>query len=96
MSEFFLSGRAVDLILLMMLAEGVLVAVHHRRTGRGFAPADLKAILMSGAGLLLALRCALTGAWWGWIALSLLVALAAHLGDLRRRWRRGPSGSSSV
>lgn len=95
MSEFFFSGRVVDLILLLMLAEGVLLWAHHRRTGGGVAVTDLLPSLLSGAGVLVALRCALTDAWWGWIALSLSVALAAHLGDLGRRWRSGSGGPSS-
>jgi hypothetical protein len=36
---------------------------------------------------MLALRGALVGAWWGWIAVGLLAALVAHLFDLQRRWR---------
>ncbi len=94
MSELFVSGRFVDFIRALMLVEGVLLWRHHRRTGRGIAPGDLLPVLVSGAGLLVALRCALTGTWWGWIALSLLAALVAHLIDLgRRQWSR-PGGSA--
>jgi hypothetical protein len=41
------------------------------------------------AGLLLALRGALSGLQWHWVALALLMALGAHVGDLSRRWQSG-------
>lgn len=44
--------------------------------------------LLAGAFLLLALRCALTGAGWLWIALWLLAALLAHVADIVGRWLR--------
>ena len=92
MAELFASGRAIDLALIdLALAvtalEAVLVVAYFRRTGRGIAPGDFLGNLASGACLMVALRCGLTGAAWPWIALFLLAALAAHLADLRRRWR---------
>jgi hypothetical protein len=87
MSALFASGRIVDLILALVVMEAILLAVWHRRTGRGVAPAAFAATLCSGAALLLAVRAALVGAWWGWVALPLLAALLAHLFDLRGRWR---------
>jgi hypothetical protein len=88
MSGLFASGHIVDLILVLVVLEAILLAVWHRRTGRGIAPAALAGNLCSGAALLLAVREALVGAWWGWVALALLAALLAHLADLRGRWRR--------
>jgi hypothetical protein len=38
--------------------------------------------------LLLAALAALRGAWWPLIGAALLMALAAHLFDLRQRWRK--------
>ena len=87
MAELFLSGRMVDGILLLMLAEGGILWVWNSRTGRGIAPRDLAAMLFAGACLLCALRAALTAAGWEWIAAWLTAALAAHLLDLARRWR---------
>jgi hypothetical protein len=87
MSELFASGRIVDLVLALTALEGLLVVAYHRRTGRGVAPADFLSNLLSGICLMLAVRGALVGAWWGWIALCLLAALVAHLADLRRRWQ---------
>jgi hypothetical protein len=87
MAALFASGRIVDVILALTLAEAVGLVAWHRRTGRGVAPADFLGNLLSGVCLLLALRAGLAGAWWGWIALALLAALAAHMADLARRWR---------
>ena len=87
MNALFASGRIVDLILLLTLVEAIALVLHHRATGRGVSADDFLGNLISGVFLLLALRAALVGAWWGWIALSLLAALAAHLNDLRGRWR---------
>ena len=88
MSDLFASGRVVDLILGLMLLEGALLLLYHRRTGRGIAPRLLLATLVSGACLLLALRTALTGAGWLATGAWLTAALLAHLGDLASRWRR--------
>lgn len=88
MAEFIASGRVVDLILALMAVEGTVLAVHHRRTGRGIPLPDLAVNLAAGACLLLALRAALTDAGWTGTAAWLGLALAAHLADLGRRWRR--------
>jgi hypothetical protein len=88
MDALFASGRVVDLILAFMVLEGAVVAVFRRLTGRGPSAADIAFTLVPGIGLLLAWRAAAAAAWWGWIALCLLLALIAHLADLRARWRR--------
>ncbi len=88
MAEVFASGRIVDLILGFMVLEGLALAVYWRSTGRGISPGALFGILLPGALLLLALRAALSGEPWPWIAIWLGTALLAHLHDLRRRWRR--------
>jgi len=87
MAALFASGRIVDVVLALTVLEACAVVGWHHRTGRGVAPADFLGNLLSGMCLLVALRVGLAGAWWGWIALALLAALAAHLADLRRRWR---------
>lgn len=88
MSELFVSGHIVDLILGLVVLEAVAVAIYHRRTGLGVAPADLLSNLLSGVFLLLALRVALVQASWTWTALLLFAALLAHVTDLWRRWKR--------
>ncbi len=82
------SGRVVDVICLLMLAEAVAIILVYRRTGRGIPPAEALPSLLAGVGLLLALRGALTQTGWEWIALSLAAALLAHLADVAQRWRR--------
>jgi hypothetical protein len=90
MRALFASGHIVDIVLALTAAEAIGVVWYARRTGRGPAPAAFLGNLLSGICLMLALRVALVGAWWGWIGLCLVGALAAHLGDLRRRWDRPP------
>ena len=87
MASLFASGRIVDLILAFTLVEAVAVVAYHRRTGKGVPPADFLGNLLSGVFLLLALRAALAGAAWPWLAACLLAALLAHLADLGRRWK---------
>lgn len=87
LGALFADGRAVDAILVLVGVEAVALTVVHRRTGRGIAPADLWPNLLSGAGLLLALRAALVDAPWPWIAASLTLGLFGHLADLARRRR---------
>jgi hypothetical protein len=82
------SGRIVDAILGLVVVQFVALVLYRRATGRGPAPADIAFSLLAGAGLLLALRAALTGADWTSIAAFLVAALAAHLADLVRRWPR--------
>jgi dolichol kinase len=87
-SALFASGRVVDLILVFMALEAALLAWHRRRSGRGPSVAGLLAFFLAGACLLLALRAALVGASWGWVAAPLAGAGAAHAADLALRWRR--------
>jgi hypothetical protein len=86
MSRLFASGRIVDVILALTAAEAVLVVLYRRRTGRGPEVVEFLLTVLAGACLLLTLRGALAGAWWGWIALCLLGALVAHVGYVWRRW----------
>jgi hypothetical protein len=50
--------------------------------------AEALAFLLAGACLMLALRAALVGASWEWVAAPMAGAGVAHLLDLRLRWRR--------
>lgn len=88
MREAFASGRVLDLILLLMLAEAILIGGLYRRTGRGIAPLDLCLNLAAGALLALAVRAALVSPDPLAPAPFLGAALFAHLADLARRWRR--------
>lgn len=86
-SGIIASGRIADLVLGLLVLEAVLLLAYRRRTGRGIPAAVLLPNLLAGACLVLALRGALTGAHWGWTALALLAALAAHLLDIGALWR---------
>ncbi|MGF1620499.1 MAG: hypothetical protein ACFCUR_07790 [Rhodomicrobiaceae bacterium] len=82
MEQLFTSGRVVDLILALMIAEYIALWLY---LGRSVVALRLAGYLASGAFLLLALRVALTDGGWIWIALFLAAAFTVHLLDLRRR-----------
>lgn len=88
MSELFSNGRIVDIIIVCMVLEWIAIVAYKSRTGNGITPPDLSCNLLAGVFLMLALRGALVGAAWQWIALCLAAALPAHLSDLVRRWQR--------
>ena len=79
MTALFASGHAVDVVLAVMLAEVAVLVARGRpalTTSLAFAP---------GALILLALRAALVGAEWPWVAAALAASFPAHLLDLHRR-----------
>lgn len=80
MSGFIASGRAVDLILAVLVIEALWLIAGRRRGWR-----DVTLALLPGALLMLALRAALTGGGWQAVAFWLAASLPAHLADLRRR-----------
>lgn len=77
----------VDLILALTLIEGMVIALHHRLTGRGLAPSAYALNLMAGLSLMMALRASVQGSDWLLINLFLVLAGIAHGLDLYRRWR---------
>ena len=91
MAELFATGQIVDLILVLVGAEAVLLIALGSRVGARRRLGDVLAFLASGACLLLALRVALIGGWWGWIALALTAAFVGHLGGLRLALARTPA-----
>jgi hypothetical protein len=86
--EFVISGHLVDLAMVLTLLELIALIIYRQRTGRGIAGSTLVVALSSGLFLMLALRAALTGADWPWIALALSASWATHLLDLKNRWPR--------
>lgn len=80
MDAFFESGRAADLILLIMVGELLWLSVSRR-----LPVADALGLVLPGLLIVLGLRAALTGAEWPWVAAPLALALPIHLADLRRR-----------
>lgn len=87
MSGFFASGHVADLILAVMAVEAAWLLL---RPGARW-PADWVDVLLAlgpGACLVLALRGALTGTDWRWIALALAASFPLHLLDVQRRRSR--------
>jgi hypothetical protein len=82
------SPHLVDFVLGLMLLEALALGVYWSRTGAGIAPRDLAPNLLAGGFLLLAVRAALTAAPRPWLLICLTAALAAHLADVARRWRK--------
>ena len=80
LARLFASGHAIDVVLAVMAAEGSWLVARARRSA-----ADVVIALLPGALLLLALRAALTGAGWAWVATCLTLSLPAHVADVRRR-----------
>ena len=85
LAGLFASGLVVDVIIGVIALEAVWIL--SRKEGRA-APLSLLLALAPGVCLLLALRAALIGADWRWIALALAASFPIHLLDLRRRLRR--------
>jgi hypothetical protein len=67
-------------VLIVILAELIWLTT---RAGWGFTDALIR--LLPGALMMVALRGALTGMEWPWIAVPLLLSFPAHLADLARR-----------
>jgi hypothetical protein len=80
MNWFFDSGRAADLVIAVLIAEFLWLTV-----AKGRAASDAALLLLPAAMMMLALRGALTGADWHWIALPLAAAFPVHIFDLVRR-----------
>ena len=79
----YAQGHAVDLILGVLLVEAVWLV-----RWRGWAPGAAALCLLPGAALLLAVRAALIGLAWPWVALALALSFPAHLADVMLRARR--------
>jgi hypothetical protein len=87
-AALFAGTLLVDLVIALSLLETVFLLLHHRVTGRGIAPSQFLANMVSGLSLMLALRAALTHSDWVWVAMPLVAAGVAHASDLWRRWVR--------
>jgi hypothetical protein len=77
--EFFASGRAVDVVLLVLAVEAAWLKY------RGWRWPDIIAALLPAELMMIALRAALTGMAWPYISLPLALAFPVHLYDLKRR-----------
>ena len=88
MKHLLADGQVLNWILAGMVLEACALVALYRLKGTGVRPRALLPNLCSGMCLLLAMRLALGGAWWGVVSLALLGALCLHLWDLRRQWAR--------
>lgn len=79
MRWLFDSGHAVDIVLAVIAVELVWL------TRMGWRAGDALLRLAPGALMLVAVRGALTGLDWHWIALPLLLSFPIHIADLARR-----------
>jgi hypothetical protein len=76
---FFSSGRAVDVVLLVLLIEAIWLKA------RGGQWADILPALLPAVLMMLGLRAALTGMAWPYVSAPLAFAFPVHLYDLHRR-----------
>ena len=90
-------ATAIDWILGLVVVEAVLLIAYRLATHRGLGTGPVLSLLLPGACLLLALRCALTGSAAVWISGWLLAAFVTHLADVALRWRTpGCAGSPKM
>ena len=87
LSELIATGRFVDLVLILIVLEGIALLLIRRYRGKGPKLVDIAPTLVAGAFLFLALRFALTDADPMVIAACLTGALLSHIADLARRFR---------
>jgi hypothetical protein len=82
MAAFFNSGLVFNLILAALAAEIALAGLYFWRRRQGLVMFSFIANGLAGAALVLALRSALLGAGWLFVAIYLLAGLLAHLADV--------------
>lgn len=87
MHEIFSGTLLIDIVITVTVVEWGVLSWWHRRTGRGIPMSELRATLLAGLYLMLALRASMTAAPWYVVALLLLAAGFAHFSDLLRRWQ---------
>lgn len=78
----------IDAVIGFTLLEATLLLGYRRVTQRGLPAREYLANLVSGLCLMLALRSALVGSHWGFVAAWLAASGLVHGYDLWRRWPR--------
>ena len=81
-------ARILDLVLFVAVLEVVVLFVWLPRSGSHLRLRVLLPNLLAGLALLVALRLVVAGVPLYWWMLMLVIALAAHVVDLRERWHR--------
>jgi len=87
LEQLYQGPLVVDIAIGFITIEAFLLWAWRKVSGRGLAVADCLLTIVSGACLMLALRCALTPGGWPGMAFFLIAAGFAHGADLRTRWR---------
>lgn len=57
---------------------------------RGWRASDVATMLLPAVLMMVALKAALTGAHWAWIAVPLTASFPIHLADMRKRQKDPP------
>lgn len=78
--SLFASGHAADLVLGVLLVEAVWLKT------RGWSFTRIIGLVGPAVFIVLALRAALVGAGWEWVAVLLALSFPLHLIDLRARF----------
>ncbi len=84
MEQLFTSGRIADVVLVIMAAEALLL-LYLGRPWTGWGLSGLLGNLFAGASLVVALKIALTGGDWLFVAFALVASLIGHLADVLSR-----------
>ena len=87
--DLILSGRIVDIVLVVLLLELIAVSVLYKTRGTGIAPYPLMVNIGAGGSLALGIKASVTGAGWHWIAVWLVTSLVFHVLDVSHRWQKG-------
>lgn len=85
--HLFASGRAADIVLVVLSVETAVLVLVARRGSHRPSPLDFVVAALPGAALVVALRLALTDAHETAIATALVLAFLAHVVDVWRRIR---------
>ena len=86
MHEIFSGTLLIDIVITVTLVEWGVLSWWHRRTGRGIPMSELRATLLAGLYLMLALRASMTAAPWYVVALLLLATGLTHAANMWQRW----------
>lgn len=82
LEALFASGRVIDLVIALIVLEGLVLRWGLQRPAAAPLPT-----LLAGIGLLLAWRLSLAGLHWGFAAAALSASGLAHACDILRLWR---------
>ena len=82
LGALFANGHVIDLVLALIALEILVLRVWLRRATAAPMPT-----LIAGIGLLVAWRFSQAGWHWGYAAVALSAAGAAHCCDIWRLWR---------